>query len=151
MKRKMHWTKLGWSQVSSIQISFNIKNHLLMKAPKVFAWSWNMLMEAILRKGSQSILEKARTLRKKNLSTSLPKWSLGSRHSMTPRSVTEISNVPIFSWLAKERPNWATSTFQKCSKEECSTLRQEHHIMQVLKFGRISLMTRKAISGHWDV
>lgn len=39
--------------------------------------------------------------------------------------------------------------YRKLLKEEWQELKQEHHIIRVLKFGKTDHMIQNAISGHW--
>jgi hypothetical protein len=64
-------------------------------------------------------------------------------------SFTETSKAQMSFWIKMGRLSLGTWTFRKLPRKDCCILRQERHTMQAQRFGKISLTTRKVISGPW--
>jgi len=69
---------------------------------------------------------------------------------MMPRSFTEIWRAQTYFWTKMELPFWVIWMSVKLPKKDCCTRRQEHHIMQVQRSGKISHTITNQTYGHLD-
>lgn len=130
------------------QTSSLTKNPSWRIAPPPSVLSWSMPMVAICYKRSHSLVL-AKNLKSTNRLSGLTlfRCCTDCKPCMIVKLCTEISSVPICSWLKMESSNWATSMSVKLPKRDFYKHRLAHLTMQVQRSGKISLMTTEVTFG----